>query len=128
MSCLTFSSECVEALRADPAIFDGLYAGIVFYALLLLAFYAGFSTSDLWQYRREAATALRDIVAQRCAGYDFYGSCWCRSASTCLLYRCNNCDMPVDETGHALLDDFCMPGVDRSAGPCPLCCGPMRKP
>jgi hypothetical protein len=77
---------------------------------------------------RIASTALRDVVAQRCAGYDFYGRCWCRSASTCLLHRCTNCDMPVDDTGKALLDDFYMPGVDRHAGPCPYCGGPMRKP
>lgn len=69
----------------------------------------------------QVATALRDVMLQRCAGGGSHGRCWCRSAATCRFYRCTNCDMPVDKTGKALLDDF-------NAGPCPYCNGPMPKP
>lgn len=71
--------------------------------------------------------ALRDVMLQRCAGDDRAGNCWCRSAATCLFKRCSNCDMPVDSDGNALLDDFYAAGIDRYAGPCPFCDGPMRK-
>ena len=80
-----------------------------------------------WRDRSlRAATALRDVMLDRCAGGG--GRCWCRSAATCCFYRCTNCDMPVDENGIALLDDFFARGVDQSAGPCPYCNGPMPKP
>lgn len=72
-------------------------------------------------------TALRDLMVQRCCGEARYGRCWCRSAAKCLFNRCQNCDMPVDDAGKALYDDFYATGIDRHAGPCPYCGGPMRK-
>ena len=75
----------------------------------------------------QARYALRDIMLQRCAG-DGHGRCWCRSAAGCRFYRCTNCDMPTDENGIALLDDFFAKDIDRNAGPCPYCNGPMPKP
>ena len=132
MSCFTFSQACIEGLRTEPTVVYDMALGALYYAGVLAAvvaaFYSGLNLPEIWSARHVARTALRDVMAQRCAGYEFYGSCWCRSASTCQLYRCHNCDMPTDETGKALLDDFCMPGVDRHAGPCPYCGGPMRKP
>lgn len=74
---------------------------------------------------RYAAQVLQLNMLQRCA--DGPHNCWCRSASTCLFYRCENCDMPVDKFGKALLDDFYSLHVDGNAGPCPYCDGPMPK-
>lgn len=74
----------------------------------------------------QARYALRDVMVEKCAGAGRSG-CWCRSAASCLFHRCKNCDMPVDETGKALLDDFYADGIDRNAGPCPYCNGPMPK-
>jgi len=90
----------------------------------MMMFLAGILTSI---GARPPGQRLREVMVQRCAGYSFYGRCWCRSASTCLFRRCPNCDMPTDQDGKALLDDFYMDGVDRHAGPCPDCGGPMRK-
>lgn len=70
---------------------------------------------------------LRELMLQRCAGGGASGRCWCRSARTCRFYRCENCDSPVDRHGRALLNDFGADGVDRHAGPCPSCNGPMPK-
>jgi len=68
-------------------------------------------------------TALRDVVVERCVN----GKCWCKKAETCLLYRCTNCDMPVDRDGRALFDDWCADGIDRGFGACPYCHGPVLK-
>jgi len=70
---------------------------------------------------------LKQAMLDRCAGGGVSGHCWCRSATTCRFRRCPNCDMPTDEAGKALLDDFYASGIDRSAGPCPDCNGPMPK-
>lgn len=73
---------------------------------------------------RYAAQALQLNMLQRCA--DGPPNCWCRSASSCRFYRCENCDMPVDRSGKALMDEIS--DVDWNAGPCPDCNGPMPKP
>lgn len=69
---------------------------------------------------------LRETMIQRCAGGGA-GRCWCRSAATCRFKRCENCDMPVDSSGNALIDDIYAGDFDRNAGPCPYCNGPMPK-
>lgn len=69
---------------------------------------------------------LKLVMIARCAG-DGSGRCWCRSARTCRFNRCPNCDMPTDAAGNALLDDFYAKDIDRNAGPCPYCNGPMPK-
>lgn len=68
---------------------------------------------------------LRQVMLDRCAGGFGAGHCWCRSAATCRFKRCENCDMPVDSSGKALLDDI--GNADLNAGPCPYCDGPMPK-
>lgn len=69
---------------------------------------------------------LKLAMLERCAGGAGH-PCWCRSAATCRFKRCENCDMPVDANGKALFDDFYGRGMDRNAGPCPYCDGPMPR-
>lgn len=101
---------------------------LLFFFFLLAGYCAADDIAALLQrHRADPSTALRDVMVQRCCS-EHHGRCWCGSASTCLFYRCINCDMPVDAAGNALFDDFWARGIDHHAGPCPMCGGPMRKP
>ena len=94
-----------------------------------------------WRERTAmAATALRDVMVDKCAGVG-RSRCWCRSAARCLFTRCTNCDMPIDENGKALFDDFNAHATTKEGHyggrmfefygdepvPCPYCNGPMPK-
>lgn len=35
-----------------------------------------------------------------------FGQCKCADAAACQFKRCKNCDMPVDDNGKALFDNF----------------------
>lgn len=71
-------------------------------------------------------SGLRETMVLRCAG-NGAGRCWCRSARTCRFQRCENCDMPVDKNGKALIADMYAGDFDRNAEPCSYCDGPMPR-
>lgn len=77
-----------------------------------------------------------DLAAKRPSIDDcVHGNCNCANAMNCRYKRCKNCDMPVDQTGNALFDDFYAHGKNGRVfefygdepAECPECKGPMPK-